>query len=60
MYDSTQGHIENDACWQELITNRHFYLSIQDIYIGPQGAAAAVTLPSELYLGSTSPTLHLT
>lgn len=48
MYDAEQSHTDYDACWKELINTKHYSLVSNDIYVGPQGAAAAVTLPSEL------------
>lgn len=32
----------------KMVNNKHYYLKVQNIYIGPQGAAAAVKLPPEL------------
>lgn len=48
IFDEQQTHVDYDECWQEMVNDRHFYLKIQNIYIGSQGAAAAVKLPSEL------------
>ncbi len=48
LYDEYQDRKDYDACWNELINKKPYYITTQDIYIGPQGAAASVLLPQEL------------
>lgn len=48
LYDEQQKHKDYEECWEELINRKPCYMVSQDVYIGPQGAAAAVTLPTDL------------
>jgi len=47
-YDEHQGHTDYAECWMELINKKQYSLISRDIFIGTEGAAAAVTLPPEL------------
>ena len=48
MFDSDQSHADYEQCWDEQMNLRPFLLESEDIYLGPQGAAAAVKLPDDL------------
>ena len=48
LYDETQQHTDYRECWKELVGGKIFSMVCQDLYVGPQGAAAAVILPPEL------------
>lgn len=62
MYDETQQHTDYKECWTELITGKILSVICQDLYVGPQGPAAAVTLPPELrpWFQVTSSVPHVT
>lgn len=47
-FDETQSDTDYEECWNEQINSRHFHLITEDIYVGPQGAAAVVRLPDQL------------
>ncbi|CAI5657156.1 unnamed protein product [Oreochromis niloticus] len=48
LFDGNHRFKDYEACWDELLNKKPFLITSEDIYIGPQGAAAAVTLPDEL------------
>ena len=48
MFDQDQSHKDYETCWDELINKKEYHALIKNIYIGPQGAAAAVFLQPDL------------
>ncbi|XP_046894207.1 uncharacterized protein LOC124479489 [Hypomesus transpacificus] len=48
LYDEHQNYTDYADCWMELINKKQYSIISQDIFVGPEGAAAAVTLPPEL------------
>ncbi|XP_029902678.1 uncharacterized protein LOC115355895 [Myripristis murdjan] len=48
MFDENQSQIDYRACWEEMINRMQYFIISTTIYVGPQGAAAAVKLPSPL------------
>lgn len=48
MYDETQEHADYEKCWEEMINKKPVYMFSLNIYVGPQGAAAAVYLLPKL------------
>ena len=62
MFDADQSHVDYAHCWDELINSKPFLLESEDIYLGPQGAAAAVKLPDDLrdWVQVSNSTPHVT
>lgn len=62
MYDKQQDCLNYDECWHELINDKLYYLKVQDLYLGPQGATISVQLPTALqpWFSVPSSTLNVT
>lgn len=44
-YAANQSDMDYKECWNEIMNRQQFHLMVEDIYVGPQWAAAAVKLP---------------
>lgn len=47
-FDPNQSDTDYEECWDQLVNKKQLLITTEDIYIGPQGGAAAVTLPEHL------------
>lgn len=47
-FDAIQSDTDYEEYWSEQISRRHFHMIAEDIYVGSQGAAAAIRLPDQL------------
>ncbi|KAL7405155.1 hypothetical protein ABVT39_024601, partial [Epinephelus coioides] len=48
MYDRDQTHVVYQECWDAGINKKPYLITSEDIFLGPEGVAAAVRLPEEL------------
>lgn len=48
MYDKDQTHVDYQECWDAAINKKPCLITSEDIFLGPEGVAAAVHLPEEL------------
>lgn len=47
-YDQAGEDLDYAECWEELINSKTFHINCLCVYVGPEGAAAAVSLPPAL------------
>ncbi|XP_077352255.1 uncharacterized protein LOC144001641 [Festucalex cinctus] len=61
-FDELQNYKDYEICWKEIMDNNCFYVHIVNIYVGPQGAAAAITLPlrAAIWFQVPNSTPHMT
>ncbi|KAL7374813.1 hypothetical protein ABVT39_007504 [Epinephelus coioides] len=48
MYDKDQTHVDYQECWDAVINKKPCLITSEDLFLGPEGVAAAVRLPDEL------------
>lgn len=58
VFDEKQ-HTDYKECWTELITGKIFSVVCQDLYVGPQGAAATVVLRLQIQSSSNGQYLKI-